>query len=81
MEINRKDRVELKITIEDRDYVLFVPVGAQLLEAKEISLAFASAFNTAWETYSKKKLEDEAKEVSEKEIIVDEHVHASPSSS
>lgn len=61
MEIQRKDKVELKITVEDRDYIFLVPIGAQLKEAAEVSVVFASSFQQAWEEFSKKQKEDEEK--------------------
>ncbi len=55
MEILSINKVELKIIIEEREYILLLPIGAQLEEAKTAAFHFASALASAVEKNKKEK--------------------------
>lgn len=67
MSIETTNKVELKLKKEDREYVLLVPIGAQMEEAKDVALYFASTLIATWEKNKEEIAKAKEKEESEKD--------------
>ena len=56
MKIKTTDEKRLTLVVDDREYVLLIPIGAQLKEAKEVAFEFSQYISEAYRLYEKEHL-------------------------
>tara|TARA_Y100000034_G_scaffold103986_1_gene130172 strand:+ start:473 stop:742 length:270 start_codon:yes stop_codon:yes gene_type:complete len=63
MEIKSLDKVQLKIVLDDREYVLFLPIGAPFEDVVKVCSHYTAAMSSAHQQYLAKQKEEAEKEL------------------